>query len=58
MFKNKDMQFFMENLKRKRKKNQNFFEIWSGDLNPGFSVIFPHHDLNFEGDQIKSCQVS
>jgi hypothetical protein len=41
MVKNKDMQFFMENLKMKRKKDNIFLTFRSGDLNPGFSVIFP-----------------
>ena len=42
MVKNKDMQFFMEDLKMKRKKGQtNILTFWSGDLNPRFSVIFP-----------------
>ena len=38
MDKDKDMQFFMENLKMKRKKDK---KILTWDLNPRFSVIFP-----------------
>ena len=41
MVKNKDMQFFMENLKMKRKKDKKILTFRNGDLNPGFSVIFP-----------------
>ena len=40
MVKNKGMQFFMENLKMKRKKENFFLTFWSGDLNPRFSGIF------------------
>ena len=39
--KNKDMQFFRENLKIKRKKDNIFLTLRSGDLNPKFLVIFP-----------------
>ena len=53
MVKNKDMQFFMENLKMKRKKDNKILTFRSGDLNPRFSVIFPS-----EGDEIKSKQAS
>ena len=41
MVKNKDMQFFMENLKMKRKKDKKILTFRSGDLNSRFSVIFP-----------------
>jgi hypothetical protein len=41
MVKKKDMQFFMENLKMKRKKDKIFSTFRSRDLNPRFSVIFP-----------------
>ena len=41
MVKNKDMQFFMENLKMKRQKDKNVLTFLSRDLNPRFSVIFP-----------------
>ena len=62
MEKNKDMQFFMENSKMKRKKDKHFLTFWSWDLNPRFSVIFlpaTAHDLNFHvkggaQDQIKT----
>ena len=40
MVTNKDMKFFMENLKMKRKKDKIFWPS-KGDLNPRFSVIFP-----------------
>ena len=43
------MQFFMENLKMKRKKDNIFLTFRSGDLNPRFSVIFP--------PMIFSCEV-
>ena len=57
MVKNKDMQFFMENLKMKRKKGQKILTFRSGDLNPIFSVIFPPTIWIFmdgEDDEIKS----
>jgi hypothetical protein len=40
MVKDKDMQFFMENLKMKRKKDKIFLTFQSRDLNPRLSVIF------------------
>ena len=55
------MQFFMENLKMKRKKDQKNLTFQSGDLNPRFSVIFPPMILIFmesEGDEIQSKQAS
>ena len=52
MVKNKDMQFIMKNLKRKRDKNSVTFQ--SGDLNSRFSVIF----MENEGDEIKWKQAS
>ena len=61
MVKNKDMQFFMENLKMKRKKDKKNLTFRSGDLNPRFSVIFPPMIWIFmegEGDKIKSKQAS
>ena len=61
MVKNKDMQFLMENLKIKRKKDKKFLTFRSGDLNPGFSVIFPPMIWIFMGseeDEIKSMQGS
>ena len=61
MVKNKDMQFFMENLKMKRKKGQKVLTFQSGDSNPRFSVIFPPTILIFmedEGDENKSRQGS
>ena len=50
MVKIKDTQF-CENEKKKRTKKLTFR---SGDLNPGFLSIIPTHNLNFEGDGIKS----
>ena len=41
MVKNKDMQFFMEDLKMERKKDKIFLTFWRGNLKPRFSVIFP-----------------
>ena len=61
MVKNKDMKFFMENLKMKRKKDKIFLTFWSGDLNPRFSVIFPPMIWIFmesEEGEIKSKQAS
>ena len=46
MFKIKDIQFCIENLKMKRKKDKHFLTLQSGDLNPQFSKI-PTHDLNY-----------
>ena len=57
MAKNKDMQFFMENLKMNRKRTKIFLTFRSGDSNSRFSVIFPPMILIFmegEGDEIKS----
>jgi hypothetical protein len=34
MVKNKEMQFFMENLKMKRKKGQNFFDLLKHGFEP------------------------
>ena len=59
MVKNKDMQFFKENLKRKEDKKCLTFR--SGDSNSRFSVIFPPMIWIFmegEGDEIKSKQAS
>ena len=61
MVKFKDTQFYVKNLKRKRKKNKKFLTFRSGDLNPRFSVIFPAQDLNFmesEEPEIKSKQAT
>ena len=61
MAKNKDMQFFMENLKMNRKRTKFFLTYWSGDSNPSFSVIFLPMIWIFiegEGDEIKSKQAS
>ena len=61
MVNNKDMQFFIENLKIKRKKDKFFLTFRNGDLNPRFSVIFPPMIWIFiesEEDEIKSKQAS
>ena len=61
MVNNKDMQFFMESLKMKRKKDKKNFTFQSEDLNPRFSVIFPpmiQIVIEGEGDAIKSKQAS
>ena len=61
MVKNKDTQFFMENLKIKRKKDKKILTFHGGDLNPGFSVIFPPMIWIFmesEEDEITSRQES
>ena len=57
MVKNKDMQFFMENLKMNKKKDKNFLTLQRGDSNPRFSVIFQPAIWIFmegEGDEINS----
>ena len=46
IFKNKAVQFCMENLKMKRKRTKIFLTFRSGDLNPRFFSNFPHLDLN------------
>ena len=58
MVKSKNMQFFMENLKMK-KKDKFFLTFRSVDLNPRFSVIFPPMIWIFmESEKIKSKQAS
>ena len=57
MAKTKDMQFFVENFKMKRKKDKKYLTFQSGDSNPRFSVIFPPTIRIFMegvGDKIKS----
>ena len=49
MVKNKDMQFFMENLKMKRKKEQKNFELPEQGFKPEIFSNFPANDLNFHG---------
>ena len=51
MVKNKDMQFFMENLKikRKKKKGQKNFDLPERGFEPQIFTNFPAHDLNFHG---------
>ena len=41
MVKDKDMQFFMINMKMKRKRNKKRLTFPDGDLNPGFLNKFP-----------------
>ncbi len=41
MVANKDIQFFMENMKMKRKRDKKNLTLPDGDLNPGFSNKFP-----------------
>ena len=51
MVKNKGMQFFMENLKMKRKKDKKNFDLPEWGFEPRiFEQNFPAQDLNFEGD--------
>ena len=45
MVKNKDMQFIMENLKMKRKKDKKFLPSKAG-FEPQIFSNFPAHDLN------------
>ena len=45
MVKNKDMQFFMENLKKK--KGQKNFDLPERGFEPQIFCNFPAHDLNF-----------
>ena len=49
MVKNKDMQFFMENLKMKRKKDKIFFDLPERGFEPQIFSNFATHDLNFCG---------
>jgi hypothetical protein len=42
------MQFFMENLKMKRKKGQHFFDLPEQGFEPQIFGNFPAHDLNFD----------
>ena len=43
------MQFFMENLKMKRKKNKKFFDLPERGMEPQIFSNFPAHDLNLHG---------
>ena len=47
MLKNKEMDFFMENLKMKRKKNKTNFDLLLWGFEPHTFSNFPAHDLNF-----------
>jgi hypothetical protein len=53
MVNNKDMQFFMENLKMERKKGQKFFDLPQRGFDPQIFSNFPAHDLNCH-DKIKT----
>ena len=58
MVKNKDIQFFMENLKMKRKKDKKI-DPPEQRFDPQIFSNFPTHDLNFHlsmGDEITSRQ--
>ena len=46
--KNKDMQFFMENLKMERKRKKKF-DMPEREFEPQILSNFPAHDLNFDG---------
>ena len=48
MAKNKDMQFFMENLKMNRKRTKKF-DLPEQGFKPQIFSNFPAHDLNFHG---------
>jgi hypothetical protein len=41
MVMNKDMQFFSGEFENEKKKDKKILTFRSGDLNPGFSVIYP-----------------
>ena len=47
MVKNKDMQFFIDNLKMKRKTDKNFLTFPERGFEPQIFSNFPAHDLNF-----------
>ena len=47
MVKNKDMQFFMENLKMNRKRTKKFFDLPEQGFEPQIFSNFPAHNLNF-----------
>ena len=49
MVKNKDIQFFMENLKMKRKKRTKKFDLPERGFEPQIFSNFPAHDLNCHG---------
>ena len=49
MVKNKDMQFFMGNLKMKIKRDKNSFDLPERVFEPQIFSNFPAHDLNFHG---------
>ena len=49
MVKNKDMQFFMENLRMKRKKDKKKFNLSEQEFEPQIFSNFSAHDLNFHG---------
>ena len=49
MVKNKDMQFFMEDLKMNRRRTKYFFDLPDRGFEPQIFSNFPTHDLNFHG---------
>ena len=62
MVKNKEMQFFLGNLKMKRNGLKNFLTFQSGDSKPRFLVVILAPLIwisqQFEGDEIKSKNVT
>ena len=47
MVKNKDMQFFMENLKTQQKKDKKIFDLPERGFEPQIFSNFPAYDLNY-----------
>jgi hypothetical protein len=43
------MQLFLDNLKMKIKKGQNFFDLWEWGFEPEIFCNFPARNLNFHG---------
>ena len=61
MVQDKDLKFFYWEFENEKKKDKTFLTLWSGDLNPRFSVIFPPMIWIFiegKGDKVKSKQAS
>ena len=55
MVKNKDIQFFMENLKMKRKKDK-IFDLPEQGFETQIFSNFPVHDLNWKVRRLRSNQ--
>ena len=49
MVKNKDVQFYVENLKMKKKKKDEIFDLPEWGFEPQIFSNFPAYDLNFHG---------